>query len=82
MIYWSVNGTSQIGVKAFGQAVFWKDFTMKILIGSWCYFLTAGIAGIIFAMSPGMDCWAQDSRYGGRSKLSHQDGDRKTQRNT
>jgi hypothetical protein len=61
MINWSVNGTSQIGVKAFGQAFFWKAFTMKRLIPSWRYFLTAGIAGIIFAMSPGMDCWAQDS---------------------
>jgi hypothetical protein len=61
MIYWSVNGKSQIGVKAFGQAFFWKDFTMKRLIRSWCDFLTAGIAGIILAVSPGMDCWAQDS---------------------
>ena len=34
---------------------------MKRLIRSWCDFLTAGIAGIILAVSPGLDCWAQDS---------------------
>ena len=34
---------------------------MKGLIRSWCDLLTVGIAGMILAVSPALDCWAQDS---------------------
>jgi len=46
---------------------------MKRLIPSWRDLLTAGIAGIILAVSPGLDCLAQDSMVGSVNTISKSD---------
>jgi len=46
---------------------------MKRLIRSWCDFLTVGIGGIILALSPALDCWAQDSTVSSVNTISKSD---------
>ncbi|MHC4362755.1 MAG: hypothetical protein ACYSTZ_08005, partial [Planctomycetota bacterium] len=46
---------------------------MKRLLRSWCDFLIAGIAGTILAVSPALDCWAQDSTVSSANTIRKSD---------